>query len=147
MPKNYRNKNGKSKSSFVKIDRYIMRTDAWKDLKPADKAVYLILLFRYIGTNNGKIPLSVREAAAEANIATETARKAFVRLEEKGFIINRYKGSFSQKQKRASEWELTHVSYKGQLPQKTFTKYKKVEKIKTSQKSGLDCEMENNNVL
>ena len=145
--KEYGTQRGKQKTSFVMIDRYVFKTDAWKSLTPADKSIYLILLWRYNGANNGRISLSIREASKESNIAKETARKSFKHLEEKGFIKKRFQGSFSQKERLASEWELTHVSFGNKLPSKEFTRFK-IKKVKTIPISkGQDCKLENKDVL
>ena len=145
--KNYRSKKGKPHTSFVKIDRYVFKTAAWKSLTPADKAIYLIILFRYNGSNNGNIGLSIRDASKGANVAKETARKSFKHLEDKGFIKKRFEGSFSQKQRLASEWELTHVPFKNKLPTKEFTRFQIDRRKKVYKSVGLDCKLENHNVL
>lgn len=92
---------------FVMLLDVMTRTPAWRDLKPADISVYLLIAQRYNGGNNGHIGLSVRDAARLAHIAPNTAKKAFERLQERGLIKCVKKGAFSVKTKQASEWELT----------------------------------------
>lgn len=148
MSKSYRSKKGKPHTSFIKIDRYVLKTDAWKSLTPADKAVYLILLDRFKGNNNGDISLSIREAAEHANIAKATAGKAFKNLEKKGFIKKRFEGSFSQKKRLSSEYELTHEGYNGRAPTKEFTRYEAIPKHHVSTHAVVvQCELENQCVL
>ena len=70
-------------------------------------AIYLLIAQRYNGQNNGRIGLSVRDAARLAHVAPGTAQKALKSLQEHGFIKCRKKGAFSLKQRHATEWELT----------------------------------------
>jgi hypothetical protein len=57
------------------------------------------------GTNNGRLGLSIRRAD-RCNIARGTAQRAFVELQERGFI-DCMKGAFSRKAPHATEWRLT----------------------------------------
>ena len=59
------------------------------------------------GSNNGRIPYSIREAATEFHVGKTTAGKALNSLEAHGFIIPVTKGAFSLKKKHATEWRLT----------------------------------------
>ena len=103
------NAKGRSKTSgkFVMLLDYMTRTEAWRDLRPAEVSIYLLIAMRYNGRNNGHISLSVREAANYAHVAPGTAQKALKSLQEHGFIICRKKGAFKVKQRHATEWELT----------------------------------------
>lgn len=103
------NAKGRSTTSgkFVMLLDYMTRTDAWRDLRPAEVSVYLLIAMRYNGGNNGHISLSVREAASYAHIAPGTAQKALKSLQDHGFIACRKKGAFRVKHRHATEWELT----------------------------------------
>src|SRR5262249_51768372 len=59
------------------------------------------------GSNNGRLPYSVREAAAEFRIGKTTASRALDSLEAHGFIVPVTKGAFSLKKRHATEWRLT----------------------------------------
>jgi len=76
----------------------------------------------YNGRNNGQIGLSVRRASERCNIARGTAQRAFVELQERGFIELVSKGAFSRKSPHASEWRLTFntCNVTGELPSKKF---------------------------
>ena len=93
----------------VRIYHSMMKTEAWRDLDPVARCVYLELASRYggPGTNNGRIALSVRDAAVLVVVAVATAARAFVRLEDHGFIVTMQKGSFRLKVKHATEYRLT----------------------------------------
>jgi DNA-binding transcriptional regulator YhcF (GntR family) len=60
-----------------------------------------------VGSNNGKLPHSVREAAEALNIGKSTAARAFESLEQHGFIVATKQGAFSLKKRHATEWRLT----------------------------------------
>jgi len=74
------------KDRYFQLHHYMMKTDAWRNLSPAARTVYLQIGFRYDGSNNGKIAYSVRDAATEFLLAKETAGCAFKELVNLGFI-------------------------------------------------------------
>ena len=92
---------------YFQIHHYMLKTDAWQALSAPARAVYLQIGSRYMGTNNGKIPYSVREAASECRLNKTTAARAFKELIEFGFIEETRHGSLSRKTRIASEWRLT----------------------------------------
>jgi hypothetical protein len=94
----------------VRLYTFMTRTPAWKSLSGNERATYLLLAERYMGLNNGKIPYSVREVAAELQISLMTASRCLERLQQRGFIVAMVKGAFSWKTRHATEWRLTeHV--------------------------------------
>jgi len=109
-----------SSESFVKIDRWVMKTEAWLALTPQERAVYLEIEYRHFGNNNGAIGLSAREAAKLCRINKDTACRAFERLEALGFIKCRSVGHFDWKVRHSSEYELTRWPYNGREPTKEF---------------------------
>lgn len=86
-----RDKRNENRSEhFTKMVRTMMETDAWRALTPAAQALYPWLKFEWRGAqnnNNGKIRLSVRQAAERLDVAPNTAAKAFHDLQAKGFIV------------------------------------------------------------
>lgn len=93
--------------SYFQLHHYMLKTDAWKALSAAARAVYIQLGARYKGSNNGKIAFSVRDAAEECGLAKDTANRAFKELIALGFIEETNHGSLSRKTRIASEWRLT----------------------------------------
>jgi DNA-binding transcriptional regulator YhcF (GntR family) len=94
----------------VRLYTYMTRTPAWKSLSGNERATYLLLAERYVGLNNGKIPYSVREVAAELQVSLMTASRCLERLQQCGFIVAMVRGAFSLKRRHATEWRLTeHV--------------------------------------
>ena len=59
------------------------------------------------GSNNGRLPYSVREAATELQIGKSTAARALRHLEERGFIVAITRGGFNCKIRHSTEWRLT----------------------------------------
>jgi hypothetical protein len=105
------NKTGRSASTPRHIRLYHSMTDcpAWHDLNAVARAIYCEIARRYAGTgsNNGRIPYSLREAAAELKISRATASRALTALVDHGFIVPMMKGAFSLKTRHATEWRLT----------------------------------------
>jgi hypothetical protein len=122
-----RKKGGKGKAGrFIMVTYHMLETAAWQDLSAQDRAVFLQLWKRYDGSNNGRLALSVRDAAAECNISKDTAGKCFASLEAHGFIELTSQGAFSVKNRQASEWRLTleKCDRTGTLPSRSFQRWK-----------------------
>jgi hypothetical protein len=95
------------KDRYFGLHHYMLKTDAWKALSAAARAVYIQIGLRYDGFNNGRISFSVRDAASECGLAKDTASRAFKELVDLGFIEETRHGSLSRKTRIASEWRLT----------------------------------------
>ena len=96
------------KDRYFQMHHYMLKTDAWRGLSAAARAVYVQIGFRYNGANNGKIAFSVREAAEECCLAKNTANRAFKELIDLGFIEETRHGGLSRRKTCiASEWRLT----------------------------------------
>jgi DNA-binding transcriptional MocR family regulator len=93
----------------IRLYHYITDCPAWHDLNAVARAIYCEMARRYAGagSNNGRIPYSVREAAAELKISRATASRALATLTDHGFIVPTVKGAFSLKKRHATEWRLT----------------------------------------
>ena len=100
-------KHAERQDQYFQVHQYMAKTDAWLFLSAAARAVYIQIGLRYNGSNNGKIPYSVRDAAQECNIARNSAMRALHELVELGFIEETRHGSLSKKTRIASEWRLT----------------------------------------
>ena len=64
-----------------------MQSEAWLDMKPGPRALYLELKTRFNGSNNGHLYLSHRDAGKALNVGRDTAGTYFAELIEKGFIV------------------------------------------------------------
>ena len=106
MPKH--DKRGRSKGErFVKLPHYLVGSPAWESLSPPAAKLFIGLLARYNGANNGYLAMSAREAAAHICSSKATAARVFVELQDRGFIELVFKGTFSRQTARASEWRVT----------------------------------------
>lgn len=131
---------GRSKKGerFVKLDHWLLETEAWLSLGAAARALYVELLKRYNGSNNGEISVSVREAARLLHISKDTAGNTFRELEEKGFVKRHICGSFNWKLKRATSWILTAYEMGEQPATKEFARWRP-PKEKHGPKPGTNC--------
>lgn len=86
-----RDKRNENKSEhWTKMVRPLMQTDAWRALSTSAQALYPWLKFEWRGpkaNNNGKLRLSVRQAANCLGCNRKTAARAFHDLQAKGFIV------------------------------------------------------------
>src|SRR5262249_21396767 len=85
------------------------------------RAGYLELSMRYggPGSNNRRIPHSVREMAENLNIRPPTAQKpVFKKLKEHGFILETKRGRYRKKRNYASGWCMAQFNcdVSGELP-------------------------------
>jgi hypothetical protein len=83
---------------YVKLRYWLLDSAAWQSLPGGACALYVKMAQRYNGSNNGRIPFSVREAM----------KYLLDVLQDRGFIVCTRRGAFSLKTRReASEWRLT----------------------------------------
>lgn len=115
----------KGGQKFIKLDAYIMRSEAWKHLTPVARCAYLELKLRYDGLNNGAIGLGCRELAFALNMGRDTAARALQELQDKGFITKAKPSSFNTKNRTATEWRITEETCHetGLLPTKEFMRW------------------------
>jgi hypothetical protein len=100
---------GKGKPErYVWLRFWLLDSPAWRSLPGNARALYIELARRYNGSNNGRIPYSVREAVQALGIGKSTTTRLLDILEDRGFIVYTKRGAFSLKTvKEASEWRLT----------------------------------------
>ena len=118
----HRRRNKRIDAPHVRLYRWMLDSPAYLSLSCAARAVLTEIARVYDGMNNGRLGLSVRRAAERCNIARATAQRAFVELQERGFIDCMTKGAFSRKDPHATEWRLTWwtCDVTGELPSKKF---------------------------
>jgi hypothetical protein len=102
-------KQARARGRYVSLTEYMLASPAWLALDGNSRALYIELARRYRGpnSNNGKIPYSVREAAAALHIGRSTAQRCFERLTSLGFIRIGKRSGFSMKGRVSTEWLLT----------------------------------------
>ncbi len=123
------NHTGRSEKAadHVRLYAWMMNSPAWKDLTPVARTVYVLLKDQYKGTNNGRLVLSIRQVSDALRVSKTTAAKAFIELQEHGFIEAMIRGSFGgRKDRRATEWGLTECpcDVTGALGSKRFMRWR-----------------------
>ena len=106
------NRKGRSKyTPFINLHRGVTSSPAWKALSCEAKCLVLLVWERHNGMNNGRIPLSHREARLALGAGNNKTAAAFKQAQEHGFLIIRSKGSFNYKvlsgEGKATEWEIS----------------------------------------
>lgn len=124
---------GRSKGvdRYVALTHWMMRTPAWLDLRPNARCAYIEIARRYAGpgSNNGRIPCSVREISESLHISKMTALRALQELQDHGFIVQAKRGAFSVKCRHATEWRLTEYrdDVTGEMATKDFARWGKIQ--------------------
>jgi hypothetical protein len=110
---------------YLMMNRYLLESQAWKSLNATARAVYVHMMMRYYGSNNGRIGYSVRAAAEELKIGLATASRALADLQDRGFIVPKKRGAFTLQVRHASEWRLTDLvcNVTGDLPTRDFMRW------------------------
>ena len=120
------------KGGFFTMPHHIWDSDAMRDCDPSSRVIFMEILRRFNGYNNGKISLSVREAADKANVSIGTANKKIRKLVEVGLIKITRDSGFNMKGRTAREFEITFHKVNNQPAKNTFKTYRKKHSITTS---------------
>lgn len=102
---------------YVPLSYAQIKSPAWRSLSGAAVKVWLELHTRYNGGNNGKLHLSMKEAAEILGLGRATVKRAFDELEAKGFLALEIPGDWYSR--RAHDWRLTSKPMelaKGKIP-------------------------------
>jgi DNA-binding transcriptional regulator YhcF (GntR family) len=112
----------KAKERFVRLGHDMTGSPGWRALDPYARDAYAWIERRYRRTNNGRIPMSVRELAGEMGVHNDTAHKALVRLQVFGFIAVAEKGRIASAwgERKATRWRLTEYGIDGKLPTRDY---------------------------
>lgn len=97
---------GRGNEQYVPLPYAMLKSLAWRSLSGAGVKVFFELHCRFNGGNNGKLTLSMNEAAEALGIGKATAQRAFKELQDKGFIALVTPGNWYHR--RAHEWRMTH---------------------------------------
>ena len=112
-------RNGKrsSEGQYIPLLYAQLKSDAWRSLSGAAVKLWLELHTRYHGGNNGKLHLSLNEAALILGLGKATVKRAYDELTEKGFLVLERPGDWYAR--RAHDWRLTTKpmeTAKGKVP-------------------------------
>jgi hypothetical protein len=92
---------------YVSLKYSVLESPAYRALSCGARCLLIELLRLWNGSNNGKLFLSIREAAKLVGCANDTAAKLFDELMAKGFIKLNERGWFSSQGGLASTWIIT----------------------------------------
>ena len=110
-------RNEKRGEHFAALTRMMMESDAWRALSPSAQALYPWVKLEWHGpkaNNNGKLQLSVRQAAERMGCTINTAARAFHALQAKGFLVVTTAGCLGlDGHGRSTSFELTEVPLAG----------------------------------
>jgi hypothetical protein len=112
---------------YANISYSFWRSTAWRSLSGSAAKLWPELRSRYNGGNNGKISLSLDEAARILHIGKGTARRGLQELEAKGFIVMTRKGRWYGR--LATLWRLTDKSCDGHQPTNDWKRWQPPEKL------------------
>ena len=104
----------KGDGQYVNLPYSLLNSEAWRTLSGAAIKVFLELRSRFHGGNNGKLPLSLQEAADLLGLGKATVLRAFDQLEERGLIVSTKRGQWYGR--RASEWAVFDRGVDGSPP-------------------------------
>lgn len=106
------NRKGRTKGlvpgTFFLIRHDIVKGPAFCSLPPVPRTIWLELMLRFNGHNNGDIPLSCREVAESLHVSKSTASRGFDLLQDRGLIGIGQDSSFTFKTRLSRRWTLTH---------------------------------------
>jgi DNA-binding transcriptional MocR family regulator len=115
---------------FAAMIRNTMSSEAWRALSPVAQALYPWLKLEWRGpkaNNNGRISLSVRQAAELMGCGINTAARAFHDLQAKGFLVVKRQAHLGMKGLATSpEFELTEIAMPGEgtRPRRLYADWK-----------------------
>ena len=113
MAKKSRKRYGNPSGKHAALPLLTLSSPAWRALSSAAQALYPWLVMEFKGTqfnNNGKIRLSVRQAALKMGVSKDTAARAFYDLQAKGFIKVKKGGSLGiSGMGKCPEYEITDI--------------------------------------
>lgn len=107
QPKGKRSEEGQ----YIPLSYAQLKSPAWRSLSGAAVKVWLELHTRYNGGNNGKLHLSMKEAAEILGLGKATVKRAFDELQAKGFLVLETPGNWYSR--RAHDWRLTSKPMEG----------------------------------
>lgn len=115
MGRDKRNEQRGEKATMLRLS--MMQTPAWRALSPTAQALYVWIKHEWRGSkfnNNGKLRLSVRQAAECMGCGRNAAARAFQDLQAKGFIIQTEGACLGvEGMGKAPAYELTEINPAG----------------------------------
>lgn len=107
---------------YVNMPYVLLLSPAWLSLSGPAVRLWLLLRTRFSGFNNGRITLSLEEAARILHLGKATIQAAFKELERKGFVVCMKRGQWYGR--LASEWAVTDQSVDGRTATNAWRDWK-----------------------
>lgn len=117
---------GRISGPFVPMLTETMATAAWRAMSPYARVLYVAVKSRYSfkAKNNGRIYLSVRQAAEETGLNKDTVARSFRELSYYGFIVMTNPGCLGVEGRgKAPHWRLTEIGYMTDPPTRDFLRW------------------------
>ena len=113
---------------FTKLIRRTMETPAWRALSPSAQSLYPWVKLEWRGNganNNGKLRLSVRQAAERLGCTRDAAARAFHDLQKKGFLVVTHPAQLGVGgEAKSPAFEVTELALPGShTPRKLFLQW------------------------
>jgi hypothetical protein len=131
---------------FVRLEHTLLHSVAYRSLSVLARALLLEMVSLHNGSNNGRVFLSQRDAAAAAGVAdVGAAGRALRELVDCGFIRVTTRGAFSVKERHATAFRLTFEPCEAQPPTNDWRKYspeqegKAWKRLSRAAKTNLQC--------
>jgi len=99
----------------------MLLSPAFLSLSGSAVRLWLLLRTRFNGGNNGRLTLSLEEAAKILKMGKATVFDAFAELERKGFVVCTKRGQWYGR--RASEWAVTDLGVDGEIPTRKWRQW------------------------
>ena len=134
----YRSRRGR-KGVREKVEQYaplsypMLQSLAWRSLGGSAVKVFIELRCRFHGHNNGKLILSVEEAARLLHMGKATVLAALAELVEKGFVVCTRKGQWYGR--LASTWAVTDKGVDGSTPTNAWRQWQPGTVLKPNRKT------------
>jgi hypothetical protein len=103
-----------SEGQYVNFSYSFLNSEAWRTLSGPAVKVFLELRTRFHGGNNGKLHMSLDEAAGLLGLGKATVQRAFQELKDRSLLICTKRGQWYGRQ--ASEWAVFDKGIDGGLP-------------------------------
>ena len=107
---------------FLQLYDSLIESPAYRDLKPAARALLIEFARIYRPNKNGYLSISTRQAVQWLGVSKATADKVFYELASHGFI--RLIRSESWQERKAREWALTWESMNNREPTNEWKQWK-----------------------
>jgi len=115
----------KRKEYFVRLTETVLKSPAYRDLKPSARALLIEFMLIYRPSRNGRLTIGTATAQALINASEKVTDRAFYELSEHGFIKLIKHHSWTTKKGR--EWAITSEKANEHEPTNDFLRWTKGE--------------------